>query len=486
MEKFPKNFYLGYSCSGFQFEQGLPGSEDPNSDWWLWVHDKENIIAGLVSGDFPENGPGYWHLYKLDHDIAEKLGMNTLRVGVEWSRIFPKPTFDIKVDYEVDEEGRIISIDIDDKILEKLDGKANHDAVKHYREMFNDWKSRGKTLIINLYHWSLPLWLHNPIKVRKYGVSINESGWLNKQTVIEFTKYAAYLVWKLDDLADLWSTMNEPNVVAEQGYMFVKSGFPPGYLSFEAAKQALLNLLEAHARAYDIMKKFTRKPIGIIYAYAWMETLEPGNTEIDREVRERFLYPFIDSLVFGKSRMTGERKDLGGRIDWIGVNYYSRVVYKYYKENDEFNAIPGYGFLCTPNGSARSGRPCSDFGWEIYPEGIYKLLKELWNRYKIDLIVTENGISDKTDKYRSYYLVSHLHAIYKALNEGASIKGYLHWSLTDNYEWAQGFRQKFGLVMVDMKTKKRYLRPSAYVFREIVLNNGIPDELTHLIDVDQL
>ncbi len=150
--KMSEDFMLGASLSPFQFEGGFKGDEDPNNDWWVWVHDEENIIAGLISGDFPENGPGYWRLFKQDHDLAEKLGMSTLRLGVEWSRVFPKPTLDVEVSVERDEEGRVISIEVDEKAVEKLDELANQEAVKHYIEMFSDWKNRGRKLIINLYH----------------------------------------------------------------------------------------------------------------------------------------------------------------------------------------------------------------------------------------------------------------------------------------------------------------------------------------------
>lgn len=478
--KFPRDFVIGYSCSGFQFEAGLPGGEDPNSDWWVWVHDEENIAAGIVSGDLPENGPGYWHLYKQDHDIAEKLGFNTIRVGIEWSRIFPKPTFDVKVDVEEDRDGNIISVDVPEKALEELDRLANKNAVEHYREMFSDWVSRGKKLIINLNHFTLPIWLHNPIKVRKLSPDRAPAGWLDKRAVVEFAKYAAYIAWKLGDLPVMWSTMNEPNVVYEQGYMFTKGGFPPGYLSFEAAAKARKHLLEAHARAYDNIKKYSKKPVGIIYTFAWSEVLgeEPSGGRAKR-IREQYVYSFIDELVFGP------REDLKKRVDWLGVNYYSRLVYGVVGE--KVVPLHGYGFLCGEGRvSSRAGRPCSDMGWEVYPEGLYYLLSELWKRYQLDMIVTESGIADRTDRYRSYHLVSHLYSIYKALQEGISVKGYLHWSLTDNYEWARGFSMRFGLVHVDFKTKKRYLRPSALVYREIAMSSGIPEELEHLKEVDQL
>lgn len=279
--------------------------------------------------------------------------------------------------------------------------------------------------------------------------------------------------------------MNEPNVVYEQGYMFVKGGFPPGYLSFEAAEKAKMNLIYAHARAYDVVKEATGKPVGLIYAFPWFESADEEREALEK-MKSGGIYEFTDLVTKGVSpRPKTPRKELANRVDWLGVNYYSRVVFRFVNGNPV--ALNGYGFLCTPSGTSLARRPCSDFGWEVYPEGLYLLLKELASRYSgIDILVTENGVSDKADRIRPYYLVSHLQSVLKALREGAPIKGYLHWSLTDNYEWAQGFRQRFGLIKVDFNTKKRYIRPSALVFKEIANYGGIPEELSHLADIDVL
>ncbi len=175
-----------------------------------------------------------------------------------------------------------------------------------------------------------------------------------------------------------------------------------------------------------------------------------------------------------------------GRVDWLGVNYYSRIAF------DRVNGhvvppLPGYGFSGgVRKGYAKSGRPCSDFGWEIYPEGLEKLLRELNERYGLPMMITENGMADEADRYRSYYLVSHLRAIHSAIEAGADIRGYLHWSLTDNYEWAKGFQMKFGLLKVDWESKRRYIRPSALVFKEIATQKAIPEELSHLSDLRPL
>ncbi len=474
---FPKSFRFGWSQAGFQFEMGVPGDEDPNSDWFVWVHDKDNIAAGLVSGDLPENGPGYWSLYRVFHGNAVRMGLDVARLNVEWSRVFPKPMPEPSQGNVEVRGDAVVMVDVDERDLKRLDEVANRAAVEHYREIFNDLRNRGIQLILNIYHWPLPLWVHDPIRVRRGDLS-GPIGWLDVRTVVNFARFAAYVAWKFDEFVDLYSTMNEPNVVAYSGYVNVKSGFPPGYLNPEFARRALVNLIQAHARAYDAIKAITRKPVGIIYAntaYTPLTERDAGAVELaETEARWSFFDAIVRGDLFGVVR-----DDLRGRLDWIGVNYYSRLVVRL-TGNNSYTIVPGYGHFCEPNSISPDGRPCSDFGWEFYPEGLYDVLVKYWRRYHLPIYVTENGIADAADYLRPYYLVSHIYQVYRALSDGVDVRGYLHWSLTDNYEWASGFRMRFGLLHVDYSTKKQYWRPSAYVYREIALNKSIPDELMHL------
>ena len=475
MYSFPKSFKFGWSQSGFQSEMGTPGSEDPNSDWYVWVHDKENIAAGLVSGDFPENGPAYWSNYKVFHENAVKIGLNIARIGVEWSRIFPKP-----LPKPEELKDNITHVEINENELRRMDEYANKEALDHYREIFKDLKDRGIHFILNIYHWPLPLWLHDPIRVRRGDFS-GPTGWLNSRTVYEFARFSAYIAWKLDDLVDEYSTMNEPNVVWGLGYVGIKSGFPPGYLSLELTKKAKYNIIQAHARAYDAIKSVSKKPVGIIYANTSFQPL----TEKDGEAVEMAEYSerwsFFDAIIRGEIFEGNEkivRDDLRNKLDWIGVNYYTRTVVK--KTEKGYFSLPGYGHGCERNSISPAGRPCSDFGWEFYPEGLYDVLVKYWRRYGLRIYVTENGIADDADYLRPYYLVSHIYQVYRALGDGVDVRGYLHWSLADNYEWASGFWPRFGLLKVDYNTKKQYWRPSAFIYREIAKNNSITDEIEHL------
>ena len=184
---FKDGFLLGFSLAGFQSEMGI-SDNDENSDWWKWVHDENNIKTGLVSGDQPETGVAYWDLYKTYNQMARSLGSNAFRLGVEWTRLFPKATPEIKVDVEQNNDD-IISINVTEKILNDMDNVVNKKALQHYKEIFENVKENGMKLIINAYHWPLPLSLHDPIISRKNGLMNEQNGWLNHRTVIEFVKY---------------------------------------------------------------------------------------------------------------------------------------------------------------------------------------------------------------------------------------------------------------------------------------------------------
>jgi beta-galactosidase len=236
---FPKNFLWGVSISGFQFEMGDKTGKnvDPNTDWYIWTHDATNIRNGLVSGDMPENGIDYWSLYTKDHDIAKNLGLNAYRIGIEWSRIFPKSTNKVKVEVERAPDGNISRIGVDDQAIEELDRMADKETVNHYRAVIGDLKAKGFKVFVCLNHFTLPLWIHNPITARDTKLSKGPRGWFDEETIVEFTKYAAYMAWKVGDIADNWATFNEPMVISEAGYIASDSGFPPGLNNFKASRK---------------------------------------------------------------------------------------------------------------------------------------------------------------------------------------------------------------------------------------------------------
>jgi beta-galactosidase len=494
---FPERFLWGASISGFQFEMGDLSEEslDSNTDWYAWVHDKQNIQNHLVSGDLPEHGVDYWGRYKDDHNIAKKLGFNAYRIGVEWSRIFPNSTANVEVGVERASDGNISDVDIDDAALEALESNADNKALAHYRAIIGNLRSKDIKVFVCLNHFTLPLWIHDPIAVRDTKLRKGPKGWVDEASLVEFAKYAAYTAWKLGDIVDSWATFNEPAVVPETGYLMPQSGFPPAIMNFKAYTKAVVHVALAHARAYDAVKRAdtvkadedssAAADVGVIHNVIPVKPQTDNEDDVNAAKVMDYLHNhyFMQSATKGALKFsfkeTGKEAKpyMRDRMDWLGVNYYTRFVVKGRKSvlarlatgmTASPNLLQGYGFACEPRSKSLDGLPTSDFGWEIYPQGILEALN-LMKVYGTPMYITESGIADAEDTLRTQFLVDHLKMLDRAVNEEKiDLRGYLHWSLTDNYEWAKGFGMKFGLYAVDLKTKKRTPRKSAEIFNKII------------------
>ena len=436
-------FLWGPATSGFQTEMGgSPSHADRGSDWWAWTHDAGLQAEGVVTRDRPEDGPGSWANYRTDDRLArETLGANAFRLGIEWSRIFPRSTAGATS-------------------LRDLDRLADQDAVRHYRAVLRDVRRRGMTPFVTVNHFTLPLWIHDPLAVRAALKTVGPddplpplpeaAGWLSRRTVGEFAKYAGYLAWKYGDLVDYWTPLNEPNGLVVQG--FVLPSWPPGALSFTAAVTALANLERANAAAYEAIK---RRDKGAEVGLVQNTIAFTGPATAVAHADELYNRTLVEAAV--KAR----------RADFIGDNYYFRG-----------RVTPLGGPLSpqlplldfAPSLSYRTGphpdRPpcpttCSDFGNEIYAKGFGTILREM-GRYRLPLYVTENGIADASDKRRPSFLRAHIAQLRAARRAGVDIRGYFQWSLTDNFEWSDGYFPKFGLF-----DRHRRPRPSAKVFARL-------------------
>ena len=502
-----KKFLWGASESGFQFEMGDKEGKavDSNTDWFAWVHDQGNIENKIVSGDLPEDGIDYWHRYKRDHELARGIGMNAYRIGIEWSRIL-KDTTGIEIYTKENEDTELYDeIVVEEEDMEKLLKHVNNEAVAHYREIIKDLREKGFKVIVCLNHFTLPLWIHHPIRARDSNLKEGPLGWVSKKTIVEFVKYVSVAGHLFGDLVDMWATLNEPFVVATIGYLIEKEGFPPGVASPEGFFNVAYNITNAHVRAYDALKKWdtikadedstTAAFVGLIHNMSPAHPLDPSNEEdiqaakVLDYVMNRWIINAVlkgevdldlDFEISDEEKLTSFRN----RLDWFGLNYYTRNVVKKAEnplvpglELASFELVKDYGSFCKPNSKSRDNRTTTGFGWEIYPEGLRELLNEL-SDYNMPIYITENGIADAADSLRPKYLVDHINQLELAMKEDkVKVHGYLHWALTDNYEWAAGYKMRFGLIEVNLETKKRKLRESAYIFKEIAENNGITDEL---------
>jgi beta-galactosidase len=478
---FPRGFLWGPAIAAFQTEAGgRPANADTRSDWWVWSHDRENIEAGRVSGDRVERGPGHWRMFRRDAALARRrLGSNAFRLSIEWSRLFPRAPGSARSP-------------------RALDRFVDQDAARHYEAELAAIRRHGMKPLVTLNHFTLPTWLHDPIAVRDAFAgrgpddplpALERAGWLDRRTVREFGRFAAWAAWRYGDQVDLWVTLNEPMVVAVNGYVNVAGAFagwfPPGVYSFPAAVRAVRNLAKANAVAYDAVHRHdARAQVGPVHNMISFTGDQPAAQHADYVFNRVFLNAVVrgreDADVDGRIEAGERRPDLRGRADFIGLNYYfrSRVVGLGAPAS---STVSLFDFLPT-NTYRHPQRPdappcpttCTEFGWEVHPQGFREVLR-IAGSYGLPVYVTENGLADANDDMRRRYLLDHLRALRGAMRDRlARVKGYLAWTLVDNFEWAAGYYPRFGFFSYDPDTLARRERPSARLFRRIARLGTLP------------
>jgi beta-glucosidase len=290
----------------------------------------------------------------------------------------------------------------------------------HYVKILEAAKNKDLSPMVTLHHFTNPTWFSE------------KGGWSNKENLPFFTDYVMECKKNFGDLADFWITINEPWVLASMGYLAKK--WPPMKSNPLLFAKAYLNMAKAHNEAYKVLTD-TVKPIGSASQMVDVQNPPP----LDRLFRTVMNHSYLDL-----TRNTN---------DFIGLNYYRP-------------------YYLIPNQESKS-LSRSDFDWLVDAKGLYNVGKETWNRYRLPIFITENGIADAADTKRADYIVEHLKTTKKLIDEGVDIRGYYHWSLLDNYEWAEGYKMKFGLFSVDPETMERIPRKSAEVYSKICKENAI-------------
>lgn len=360
-------------------------------------------------GRLPKSGDAcdHYNRYEEDFGIARDLGMNAFRISIEWSRIEP------------------------------LENQWNSVAVEHYRKVLKRMKELGLNRMVTLHHFTLPQWL------------AERGGFENKEGVEAFARFAWFVAHNLGEEIDLWATINEPEVYVGGGYHQGK--WPPFKRSLSLAFRVEKNLVEAHKAAYRAIKEaLPGAQVGIVKNNVYYEPYRKGNP-LDRAAV--FLADYFGNHYF--------LRKVKNQTDFIGLNYYF-----YDRIKLELNKVREMNFNFAQNRPEHDQVPRSDMGWRTFPEGIYHLLTDL-KKYGKPIYVTENGIANARDDMRKDFVSEHLYWISEAIKNGADVRGYYYWSLTDNYEWADGFGPRFGLVEIDYQSQARKVRESAAVFKEI-------------------
>ncbi len=495
-QRFPRGFLWGTATAGFQVEAGgRPANADRASDWWAWTTDPGLIAEGVVSGDRVDRGPGQWRVWPRDLDLAAgALGNNAIRLGIEWSRIFPRSTAGVRVG-----AGRP-----GPATLRRLDRLADPRAVRHYRSVLRGARARGLRVMLTLNHYTLPRWAHDPVGVRRafagrgpddpLPADLPPAGWLDRSLVTQFRTFAAYAAHRFGDLVDLWATVNEPLVQVSQGYTSipgVTGSKPPGVLSYAAAIAAVQHLALANAAAYDaIHAARARARVGFVHNLLDWRPADPASADDRRAAGNAdriYNRLFLDAAMRGIYDRDadgvvdpGEREPrLAGKADFIGVNHYSPARARALPAPVSarvplFDFVPQIAYR--GNGNPQ-GPPCpatcTDFGWEVDPEGMRNVLR-LAGEYDRPVYVTENGLDDADDAQRAAYLTGYLRAVHRAIADGVDVRGYFHWTLVDNFEWSEGFAPRFGLFAFDPVTLERRARPSARLYARIARRNAVP------------
>lgn len=423
MLKFPHDFLWGAATSSHQVE-----GNNRNNDWWKWESGgKVNEASGSACDQ--------WGLYKSDFKLAKSLNHNAHRFSLEWSRIEPE------------------------------EGKFSSEAIFHYKEMVKDLRALGMEPIITLNHFTLPLWFYE------------RGGWLGESSGRIFARFAERAARELGEDVRYWLTINEP--VGNISSAYVDGTWPPGERYMRKAAKVFAAMLKAHCLAYAaIHRAYNEKnrpaPKVSLAHFTAIYTPCRADSPLDilsAKIRHHYVNKsFIDSLRSGWCIVPGmplARLPVKNALDFIGLNYYTRD----YVHFGGF-APPGiFGRICSLEHHRDSGKR-NFLNWEIYPKGIYKILME-FKDYGLPILITENGICAKDDNDRIDFIKGHLKEIALAINDGADIFGYLHWSLMDNFEWTHGFGPRFGLVEVEYATQRRVVRPSARVYANIIKDNAI-------------
>ncbi|PON64897.1 Glycoside hydrolase [Parasponia andersonii] len=380
-------------------------------------------VAAWHNVPLPQERLRFWSDPDTELKLAKDTGVSVFRMGIDWSRVMPvEPVNNIK-------------------------DTVNYAALERYKWIINRVRSYGMKVMLTLFHHSLPSW------AGEYG------GWKLEKTVDYFIDFTRLVVDSVSDLVDYWVTFNEPHVFCMLTYC--AGAWPGGHPDMlEAATSALpmgvfqqaMNWMAiAHSKAYDSIHERSVSPnsiVGVAHHVSFMRPYGLFDTAAVSLANSLTLFPYVDSI--------------SEKLDFIGINYYGQEV------------VSGAGLkLVETDEYSESGRG-------VYPDGLYRVLLQFHERYKhlnVPFIVTENGVSDETDLIRRPYLLEHLLAVYAAMLKGVPVLGYLFWTISDNWEWADGYGPKFGLVAVDRANAlARVPRHSYHLFTKVVTTGKITRE----------
>lgn len=413
---FSDSLKFGTAVAAFQVEKP---DAFRRTDWddFIAKHPEKRIISP------DEVGPDWYDLEKAKKDItmAKKLGISCLRLNFEWARIMPAEDI------------------------------VDQDALDHYKKLVEFLKESDIEVLLTINHFTVPSWI------------ADNGGWQNKKIVKYFLSFTKVLVTHFPHVK-YWITINEPNLLIQLGYL--AGYFPPSKKNPLAAFFARKNMIKAHKEAFFYIKDtLAHTKVGLAFSVRWYR---PEADDVWGERIYTHLVDWFDS--------TNYIEATNKFVDFIGCNYYTGYYLDLNLSKISFSMkkdAAGMPDTFLFGQTKKPGAYVSEMGWPIVPDFFFSLLRNLYRSYNRPLLITENGIADSKDTYRAFYILTHLVALWKAIDDGVDILGYNYWSTVDNLEWLYGYKQRFGLIDINHVTHARTLRPSAALYKEIITSKKI-------------
>jgi beta-glucosidase len=408
MTRFPDGFLWGAATAGHQVEGG-----NVNADLWP-LEWKENSTFNEPSGDACD----HYHRYPADTTMLAELGLTAYRFSLEWSRIEPEP------------------------------GYFSRAALDHYRRMIEFCLNSGVTPVVTYNHFTLPRWM------------AGEGGWAADSSPERFGRYAARVTEHLGDLLSWVCTLNEPNLtamLANTGVLAMGAGDRGSDVPSETASPGIGGFDPSRYRMGLIAADVERMATAHRSAREAIES-------VAKHVKVGWTLALIDlqPAPGGEQRWQGARER--GQDDWLSVS-----------AEDDFVGVQTYSrTLIGPDGNVPppDGVPTMQTGWEVYPEALGHTVRLAAEQAGVPVLVTENGMATDDDEARIAYTRAALEALAQSIEDGVDVRGYLHWTLLDNFEWTSGYSKTFGLVSVDRETFERTVKPSGRWLGQVATSNG--------------
>ncbi|HEX5497536.1 MAG TPA: GH1 family beta-glucosidase [Mycobacteriales bacterium] len=455
---FPSDFLWGAATSAYQIEGAVAEDGRGQSIWDTFCR----MPGKVKNGDTGDVAADHYHRYAEDVRLMSELGLRAYRLSVCWPRVRP--------------DGR---------------GPTNQRGLDFYRGLVDRLLAHGIEPVVTLYHWDLP----QPLQ--------DDGGWENRETAERFAEYAATVHGALGDRVRLWTTVNEPWCAAFLGYA---SGIhAPGLTRPAGAFAAAHHLLLGHGLAAQALR--AANPGVRVSISLNLSPVRPAEPDRDGPMARRVdglaNRLFLDPILRGQYPVDvveharpftdwgflrdGDLGVIGGPVDALGVNYYHPAVIQ---DSGQAHGGPSTYPGCETARWVEPGLPVTTMGWGIEPAGLLAILLRLHQEYPaVPLLVTENGAAfdddpgpdgQVRDRQRIRFLDAHLRAAHQAIERGVDLRGFFVWSLLDNFEWAEGYRQRFGLVHVDYGSQRRTPKDSARWYRDVIGAGGVsaapPDE----------